>query len=61
MSNPRYQIKQASDSSWFYTLVAANGETLTSSETYTRKADAIRAAEDARKVAGEAEIDAADA
>ncbi len=55
MSDAHYEVREAIDGSYFYALVAANGETLVTSETYTRRADAERAIGDAQTAAHEAE------
>lgn len=39
------QVHQGQDGQWYYRIVAPNGETIATSEGYTRKADAIRAVE----------------
>ena len=41
----RIEVAKSRDDQWFYRVVAANGETLSTSETYTRREDAVRAAE----------------
>ncbi len=50
-----YEVRPAEDGSFYYVLVASNGEVVTQSETYTRKEDAERGVEDAKRAAAEAE------
>jgi uncharacterized protein YegP (UPF0339 family) len=44
---PHIEIRKAKGDKreWYYVIVGANGEDMTTSETFTRKADAKRAAE----------------
>lgn len=51
----KYEVREASDGSFYFVLVAGNGEVLTTSETYTRREDAERGIEDARRAAAGAE------
>lgn len=55
MSPAHYEIQQATDGSFYYMLVAPNGEILETSETYTRREDAARGVEDAKHAAAKAE------
>lgn len=55
MTAAHYEIQQASDDSFYFMLVAPNGEILETSETYTRREDAARGVEDAKHAAAEAE------
>lgn len=55
MSAERYEVFQASDG-WRWRLVAANGEIVSQSESYTRKDDAARGAADNQDAAADAEI-----
>lgn len=50
-----YEVRTAKDGSFYYVLVAGNGEVVTQSETYTRKEDAERGIEDAKQATAEAE------
>jgi uncharacterized protein YegP (UPF0339 family) len=54
MSEGRYEVRDAEDGSFYFVLIASNGEVLSTSETYTRKEDAERAIGDAGKAAAEA-------
>ena len=47
----RYEVKKDAAGEWYFTLVAANGETVMVSESYTRKGNAQRAVADVRRVA----------
>ncbi len=40
----QYQIFKGEDKQWYWRLVGKNGETVASSEGYTRRANAIKAA-----------------
>ncbi len=40
----RIRVSESKNAQWFFALVAANGERMATSETYTRKPDALRAA-----------------
>lgn len=44
----RFKLRKARDGSWYFVQVAANGQILTASETYTRR----ESAEDGAKAAG---------
>ena len=50
-----YEVRTAKDGSFFYVLVAANGEIVETSETYTRREDAERGIDAAKEAADEAE------
>ena len=56
-----YDVRQAKNAqgepidAWYFVLVADNGEIVSTSELYTTKAHAERGAEDANRVAAEAE------
>jgi uncharacterized protein len=50
----RYEVRKASDGSFYYVLLAANSEVLSTSETYETHSDAERAVESAKRAAGEA-------
>lgn len=41
----KIKIQQAKNRQWYFTIHARNGHVIATSETYTRKRDAIRAAE----------------
>lgn len=49
----------AASRAWYFTLVGRNGETLATSELYTRKRDAVRGAGDAKHAAAEAVVEVA--
>ena len=53
----KYEVREAEDGSFYYVLVASNGEVLSTSETYTRREDANRASGDALKADHEAAFD----
>lgn len=44
-TQPELRVQPSEDGQWYYTVVAANGEVLVTSETYTRQADAERGAQ----------------
>ena len=48
---------EAEDERWYYSLVGANGEVMSSSELYTRREDAVRGAKDAQKASRFAKVD----
>jgi uncharacterized protein YegP (UPF0339 family) len=50
------EIKKSKDGQFYFVLVAANGEPILTSETYTRRADAERGARTMRDLAGCASI-----
>ena len=51
----RYEVREATDGSFYFVLIADNGEVVVTSETYTRHADAERGAADAAEAAEGAE------
>lgn len=53
----KYEVRTADDGSFYYVLIAANGEVLSTSETYERREDANRAIGDALKADHEAAFD----
>jgi uncharacterized protein YegP (UPF0339 family) len=57
VAEAHYETREAKDGTWFYVLVAANGEVLSTSETYTRREDAERGIADAEKTAEQVEDD----
>lgn len=50
MKHARWDVYEAADG-WRWRLLAANGRTLASGESHTRKADAVRALETVRETA----------
>lgn len=50
----KYEVREAKDRSFYYVLVAGNGDVLSTSETYTRREDAERGIEDAQRAAADA-------
>lgn len=57
-----YEVRKAEgvEAGWYWVLVAGNGEVVSVSETYTRRADAERAVKDVRRVADQADDNAGD-
>jgi uncharacterized protein YegP (UPF0339 family) len=53
----KFVIKKTSNNQFRFNLVAGNGESVATSETYTRKAAAIDTIESIRKSVGAATID----
>lgn len=50
------RVKRSRNRQWYFVLVAANGEPIVTSETYTRPTDAVRACTRFRQLAGNAMI-----
>ena len=53
----RFVVKKTSNGQFRFNLVASNGQTVATSETYTRKQSAIDTIESIQKNAGNAAID----
>jgi uncharacterized protein YegP (UPF0339 family) len=51
-----FKIKRSKDDQYYWILVAANGETLCQSETYTSKQSALKGIESCKVNAASAEI-----
>ena len=45
MENPKFVLKKSDDKQYYFTLQAANGQTLITSETYTTKENAFNGIE----------------
>lgn len=57
MIRPEFRIERASDGSWYWRLLAVNGETLGVSELFTRREDARRGAKTAKRAASWASVE----
>ena len=53
MNAPRFEVYRARDG-WRWRLIAANGRIVATGEAHTRRADAVRAAQNLPGIAGEA-------
>jgi uncharacterized protein YegP (UPF0339 family) len=51
------RIKESKDGEFYFVIEGANGEVVATSETYTRRADAERGAEDLRQVMADQEVE----
>jgi uncharacterized protein YegP (UPF0339 family) len=57
MKRAEYQLRQARNGRWYYSLVGANGEVMNSSELYPSRENAQRGAKDAKKASRFAKVE----